>query len=293
MSNKNNKKDSKNKKESPGALLRKARDARDFSIQHVASQLRLANEIIEALENNELEKLPAPIFVRGYIRSYAALTGVSGDQIIISYNEIIGEESAASLNTVRVNSVAAERDGKWKRFLPAIIFVMLALLVAIVWLSSETTSEPVVQAVDTNADADQIMPVENEGGLVLPAAQKIEPVEIKDDQVEIITENKDPVVMPAAEKKVIDQKQAVVSNEMDQLVFEFSADSWTDVSDANGSRLIFRMVRAGQKKSVSGQPPFKITLGDAHSVRLLRNDVVVDLAPYIRGKVAKFSLGKK
>lgn len=290
MSNKNNKKGLGNKKETPGSLLRKARNAKDFSVQHVATQLRLSSSIIDALENNDLGKLPAPIFVRGYIKNYATLTGVSSDRIVATYNNIIGEESAVSLSTVRVSDVAVEADRKWKQFLPAAIVAMLILLGVIIWLSSDSVPEVAVEEkIDAGVEAvDHISPVD-EGSLILPVEDTTSLIEEKDTGIKGVEDNKTPV----AEKESINHEQVDAVNRTDRLVFKFSADSWTDVSDAKGTRLIFRMVRAGQEKTVTGQSPFKITLGNASKVRLLRNDIVIDLTPYIRGKVAKFSLGRK
>jgi len=295
MSNKKNK-DSRNKKQSPGSVLRDARNAKDFSVQHIASKLRLACDVVEALENDELDKLPAPIFVRGYIRSYAAITGAPGEQIVVSYNEIIGEQSEVSLSMVRLGDAADETNEKWRRFLPAVIIVMIVLLVVIVWLSMD--SKPVLDA-DTDGTAKvemkaQVPQAKDNGSLALPLEQKKSENTEDSKPAKVLNETKESEVaaVSAQVKEAIKQEQEVLKPALDKLVFEFSEKSWSDVSDVNGKRLIFRMVKANEKITVTGKAPFKITLGNAQGVTLTRNEVIVNLLPYIRGKVAKFSLGK-
>src|SRR5574339_387327 len=57
----------------PGASLRAARTAQKLAIGEVARQLRLSVAQVEALEAGAFERLPGPVFVRGFIRNYARL----------------------------------------------------------------------------------------------------------------------------------------------------------------------------------------------------------------------------
>jgi len=72
---------------SPGARLRAARKQCNFGIEQVARELHLDVTIIEALENDNQAALPAPIFVQGYVRSYARLVGLQADELLRTYGE--------------------------------------------------------------------------------------------------------------------------------------------------------------------------------------------------------------
>jgi cytoskeleton protein RodZ len=54
-----------------GILLKTEREKKGLSISQVAGITKLRKHFIEALENEEWEKLPAIVFVKGFIRSYA------------------------------------------------------------------------------------------------------------------------------------------------------------------------------------------------------------------------------
>ena len=59
----------------PGAHLRKVREEANMSVDKVASALMLHPHTLEALEADAYERLPAPAFVRGYLRGYARVLG--------------------------------------------------------------------------------------------------------------------------------------------------------------------------------------------------------------------------
>jgi cytoskeleton protein RodZ len=75
------------------------------------------------------------------------------------------------------------------------------------------------------------------------------------------------------------------------LEFTFDEESWAEVTDARGERLVFGLNAAGSRVTVRGEPPFAVVLGNADAVRL-----TVDGAPYPipasrrQGDLARFSV---
>ena len=67
---------------SPGARLRRAREASGLSIESVAERMRLNAALVLAMEEDRLALLGAPVFARGHLRNYAALVGVPEDEIV-------------------------------------------------------------------------------------------------------------------------------------------------------------------------------------------------------------------
>ena len=70
----------------PGARLREAREAANRSIESVAASLLLDRKTIEAIEADAFDRLSAPTFVRGYLRSYARELGIPADPILEMYD---------------------------------------------------------------------------------------------------------------------------------------------------------------------------------------------------------------
>lgn len=68
-----------------GEILTRAREKLALSRKEIASRLNLREDIIVALDTNNLNDLPAPTYVRGYIRSYARAVSLDADDLINIY----------------------------------------------------------------------------------------------------------------------------------------------------------------------------------------------------------------
>ena len=68
--------------ESLGSYLKRERELRQISIAEVAQTTRIPIRIITQLENDELEVLPADIFIRGYLRAYARAVALDEGEVL-------------------------------------------------------------------------------------------------------------------------------------------------------------------------------------------------------------------
>ncbi|MCP4626030.1 MAG: DUF4115 domain-containing protein [bacterium] len=77
----------KNERESSsyGRYLKAIRLEKKISLEQVAEQTRIGMGSLLLVEQEEHEQLPAEVFVKGFIRSYAAAIGADGDEAIRRY----------------------------------------------------------------------------------------------------------------------------------------------------------------------------------------------------------------
>ena len=68
-----------------------------------------------------------------------------------------------------------------------------------------------------------------------------------------------------------------------------SADSWVEITDADGQELETDLLRGGSDKSYHGKPPFRILFGRASAVRLTMDDEPVDLTDFTEDDVAQLT----
>lgn len=78
----------------------------------------------------------------------------------------------------------------------------------------------------------------------------------------------------------------------DHLVLELQDDSWTEVTDARGERLVYQLLKAGTLHEVTGEGPFDIFLGNAPGVELRFNGEPVTNIRANRRGVARVTLGE-
>ena len=76
---------------SVGEILRRARMHYNLSLEDVTVVLRIQVSSLEALESDDVKKLPGRVYAIGYIRSYAEYLGLDGDQVVNLFKEQIGQ----------------------------------------------------------------------------------------------------------------------------------------------------------------------------------------------------------
>jgi len=75
-----------------GGKLRAAREARGVALRQIAATTRISVAALEALERNDISKLPGGIFSRSFVRSYAAEVGLDPDETVREFIDRFGTE---------------------------------------------------------------------------------------------------------------------------------------------------------------------------------------------------------
>src|SRR6187402_615118 len=77
-----------------GGKLRLARERRGISLRQIAASTKISVAALEALERNDVSKLPGGIFSRAFVRSYAVEVGLDPDETV---REFLGRFQADSV----------------------------------------------------------------------------------------------------------------------------------------------------------------------------------------------------
>jgi cytoskeletal protein RodZ len=65
-----------------GEQLRQAREAQQLAIHHVADLTKIRGDHIRALEEGNYSVFSAPVYIRGFVRTYATLLKLNAQQIL-------------------------------------------------------------------------------------------------------------------------------------------------------------------------------------------------------------------
>src|SRR5437667_9850381 len=94
-----------------GGYLRALREAGQGSLEEMARATRVSLRHLEALESGRLSELPAPVFVKGFIRAYCHFLGESDDEALRRYRDVLGEgplpERGASVPRAQASWIAS------------------------------------------------------------------------------------------------------------------------------------------------------------------------------------------
>jgi cytoskeletal protein RodZ len=73
-----------------GERLKRERELREVTLKEITSATRIGPRFLEALENEEWEKLPGGVFNRGFVRSVARYLGLDEESFLSDYDLAYG-----------------------------------------------------------------------------------------------------------------------------------------------------------------------------------------------------------
>jgi cytoskeleton protein RodZ len=243
-----------------GGALKQAREATGLSIEQVASQLRMTVRAVANLEADDWSSLGAPVFVRGQLRSYARLLGVDIEPYI---------EQTPVATVAPSALVSHSHTPSYQRFAEQVgrraIYVAITAAIAVpVWLGTRDHlggNEPSVQSLDFPAAVTEEAPAQAQ-----PAQQRT------------------PLVASIASLPAAPQAAPA-------LTITFTGDSWVEILAADNQQVLERgLLAAGQQRSYKLGEVGRIKLGNVNAVEVKRAGVAVDLEPFSRANVARFTL---
>ena len=118
-----------------GAHLRKAREEANMTVDKVATALLLHPNTVAALEADAYDRLPAPTFVRGYLRGYARVLRLPSGPILEMYDRQGFEPPPLTPDVTQ--SQQAHTSDTAVRLVTYAVAAVLVLLVGLWWHSQE------------------------------------------------------------------------------------------------------------------------------------------------------------
>ena len=123
---------------SVGDQLRTAREEKGKSLEDIGGELKIRADHVNALEEGDFDKFDAPVFVRGFVRSYCRVLHLDSAPLVVQLNQELGGTEAMASDP----SLSAGKKGfvdritlfltrvNWSIWLPLIVLILIA---SIVW----------------------------------------------------------------------------------------------------------------------------------------------------------------
>lgn len=253
--------------ESPGAILREAREARGLTIAEVAGRLRLRTHLVEALERDDPAALGPGPYGRGQLRNYARLLGVDEARVVPPSEPAPLSPSAPPRAPLRRPSLVRRPRPRWPlRIVSAAVFGVVGVL-AVLWALGIDQSSPPARSPELAPSAAPPAPPRAAAPAPVPGYQAA-PLPLPLPPVA-----PEPAPGAPAQRSAASSAPAApaASAEAAELALRFTGPCWVEVTDAAGTRLLYRMARAGDRHVLRGVPPFAVTLGNAREVEITYN----------------------
>jgi len=117
-----------------GGKLRQARERRGLSLRQIAITTKISAAALEALERNDISKLPGGIFSRAFVRSYAVEVGLDPEETVREFLERFDQEPPPSAAAAAAAVPEEERafQEQQRRATRALTIAGVALVVIVV-----------------------------------------------------------------------------------------------------------------------------------------------------------------
>lgn len=263
-----------------GAQLRDARVAAGLTLEQACAQLHMPVQVVRALEEEQWERLGAPVFVRGQLRSYARLLKIDLGPLL-EHSKIAPVEPSRLVSHSHTSPMRRMVDNLGRR---AMYVVITAVLAVPAWYASR---DHFSDAAPSTASLD-----------VLPVVPLVPVAGTGETRVEGAPRAAAPVETPApfiASLAPMSRapQAAAGSAQAGPLVMEFAGDSWVEIFAPDGSMVERAVIPSGEKRSYKPGEVRRVLLGNASGVQVQQAGSTVDLTPFKRDKranVARFTV---
>ena len=120
-----------------GAKLKRAREGRAISLRQIATATKISVGALEALERNDISRLPGGIFSRGIVRSYALEVGLDAEQTVREFIARFPHDSvtAGSPHVPQEDHAAIESERESAATLVKLLAISIPIVGAILYFT--------------------------------------------------------------------------------------------------------------------------------------------------------------
>lgn len=276
-----------------GETLRKAREAAGLSRADITERLHLSGAIIDDIEQGRVERLSG-IYRRGYISNYARLLGLDPEPLL-------GPSEPHDLPELREVLPVNRTGWKLEQYLKIATYVLATIAIvpplvlffiqggsrilerqpeAAVAVEESTEASPSTREAgnrDAGRSASESEPGHYSASTVpLPKIRPLDEarLDVPDDRVVVIEPQAGAGAAPSGS----------------ELGLELREDSWVEIYAADGERLEYDLLRAGDRRNYEAEAPFRIMLGRGRAAQLTLNGEAVHFEGDDRGDVVRLEL---
>lgn len=305
-----------------GEHLAAERKRQNISVAEVAKSIHLTENVIDAIERSDVNQLPQPTFVQGYLRAYAKYLDISEALILQEYAQTVPHQKETEL---QARTPSPDNIGSNEPLVQMVTISLLVIMLAAALYASfdyyksaiqtdeaerdnqtslslseseltdqsdieyDVPSEQADVEQDIQADVEQDIPADVEHGIQTEVGQDIVEQEIVVNTAAETAELSADIIPEYVPSKVVQENTAnqkpvnLLVAKGDDFLEVFAAEaSWLEVDDANGKNLYYSLLGQDQQITLKGTAPFRVFLGNAPHVKMKMNDISVFVEKYIR-----------
>ena len=305
-----------------GDILAEARKSRNYTLSDVRENIKVAEDVLSAIEANDIDSLPDQTYIRGYIKAYAKFLEIPEQDVLDKFNRLIPKGNPSELKP------RSELSKRGVNSQSPVIKMVTTLLVAIGLItviyagikyyqekadviehdiesqepaftgnSLDSPGNQTTGSAQPDIGVKQVARMTDDGQLLVDEEANVDLLAEESESYKSIAETviqeesedvNHALSTETRESSVIEDEvfpeDKPVSAEGDEDSLEIHAvkGSWLQVHDANDVRLFYNMLPEGSRRTLRGKAPFSVFMGNAGTTDIEINGLRVDLSAYIR-----------
>lgn len=218
-----------------GNILKQAREARGLTIEKVEAETKIRQKYISAMEQDDFQTLPGPIYAKAFLKNYAKYLNIDLEEISDVLNKIHPAENVQAETAKPVDDKAVKKAGLTRYWM----YLVAVLLIFVVAVSVYYGARGIAANRGTAGVGENQAAVE-----AISQDDTLQQAPIQDNSPKFTGVN---------------------------VVLNVKSDrSWINVI-VDGNQVFQGEIKAGESKSFEGKEKILVTLGNAGAVEVLEN----------------------
>ncbi len=290
---------------SAGGMLREAREAHGLQIDVVAAALKVPTKKLQALEDDDIDALPDPVFARALAASVCRALRVDPAPVLAKLPGALRPGLADADRTISSSfRSGAPRSGRGgglpSRAVLAVVALLLIAAAVLFWMPQGAFGRLSASLSGTSA-GDSASGVVSEPMVAAPAGTVVESVTAPAFGSAASSASAASTASNAVASTATTADTAPPANASDAspsvapadevLVFTARTESWITVNEVGGRQLLRRTLKAGETVALTGKVPMSVVIGRASGIDVKVRGKSFELAPVTgSGGVARFEI---
>ena len=242
---------------SVGERLRRARLDAGKTIEQVAAETKIQLWILEAIERDDVSRVPGGVFIRGYLAAVARAVGVNPSEVLTAYPPETGPLPVPPPVSPPPDPNEVTGTPLWQY----VVIVAMVLAAVVLWrnmtgsnheIAAARPSPPPVSAPPTTVPPP-----------APPPASASQPTESGATATTGATAATAPAERPAGDPAATPNAPLVVQ-------LHANGEVWIE-ADTDGERKVYQLFEQGQDLRLEGQKEIRLLVGDAAAVSFTIN----------------------
>jgi len=259
-----------------GALLRKAREQRGYSLDDIQEYTKIRKRYLEAIETGEYKVLPGSFYVRAFVKTYAETVGLDAEEVLRLYHKELpqppsSEDVMAEQPRMKTRRRSMQHNDRWgKVAVSLLMWAFPILIIAVLYVYLSNNKDPDTKELNSNP------PITSE--MSPPASSPSTTPSVTPSASVTPTPSISPVTLTLKETRNSINYYEVSPGTGRQLIIDITGECWIEVreNNKNGKIIYTKSLKEPIKLPFDLTTPIYVNVGRTDHVSFYVDDATFD-----------------